>query len=79
MEDTFGKTPLTAPSKDTKRTLPPGRFAEQTEPIDDDFAEVQDDDRLQQSISVGKKGESYSVAPDKIESLRPSAKDMKNG
>lgn len=79
MEDTFGKKPIDAPKKDTRRTLPATRPNEQTEAVDTGFAKVSDEGRLKQDISVGRKPEVYSVKPDDVESLRPTAEELKNG
>jgi hypothetical protein len=78
MDDTFGKPAQTERKAGTK-TLPAGRFAEQTEPQDRGFEAVQDEGRLEQSISIGKKPEVYTVAPGEIESLRPSEEEIRNG
>ncbi len=82
MDDTFGLPAQKSPKAGTK-TLPPARFATQTNPVngvsDNQFAQVQEENRLQQSISVGRKPETYMCEPDEIEDLRPSADEMKNG
>ncbi len=78
MEDTFGKKPIDAPKKDTSRKLPAARPNEQTEPTSN-FAKVSEDGRLKQSISVGRKPETYEAKPHEVEGLRPSAEEMKNG
>lgn len=78
MENTFGKKPVDAPDKTTKRAFPEARPNEQTEPVDS-FPKVADEGRLQQSITVGRKPETIRVSPGEVESLRPSASEMKNG
>jgi hypothetical protein len=82
MDDTFG-LPAQQTPKAGKRTLPPARSATQTNPVngvnDNQFAAVQEEGRLQQSISIGRKPETYMCEPDEIESLRPSEEEMKNG
>ena len=79
MKNTLGKDVPGKSSDGTSKVLPANRASEQVEPVVTGFADVSNDNRLKTVVSVGKKPETYEVAPSEVESLRPSPAEMKNG